>query len=126
MEDALDPLQDSQPVRGGPECTQYLCVPVALEHAPEGRYILCRGYMRLHVALEGKIELPRTGFGVGRGHRKFQDGKNPVDGNMRDACRAESTSGNALSRQLRRQARLWGEVGENTIHDENLCAHQQV
>lgn len=108
-------------------------MPEALKHAAEGRYILRCGYMRLHVAPEGKTELlPRTGPRVGRaqglvrGHRMFQVGKNPLDGNMRDASRAESTSGSALSRQLRKQARMWGEVDENTFHDENLCAHQQV
>jgi hypothetical protein len=82
--------------------------------------------MRSYAALEGKGEPPRTGIAAGRaqgvGDKMFQDAKSPLDGNIRDVFRAESTAGSALRRQLRTQAQTWG--GENTFHDANRCAHQ--
>lgn len=89
-------------------------MPNSLEHAAEGRCILYPGYMRSCVALEGNAELPRAGFaagraqGVGLGNKMFQDAKSLLDGNIRGAFRAESTTGSALRRQLRTRAQMWG------------------
>ena len=132
VKDALGPLSDSRREKGDPEHTRRLRVPKALERVTESRHILYPEYMRSYVALEGKAELARTGFAAGRaqgvvlGHKMFQVAKSLPDGNIRDACRAESMTESALRRQLRTGAQMWAQGGENTFHDENLCAHQQV
>lgn len=88
--------------------------------------------MRSYVALEGKGELPRTGFEAGRaqggalGRKMFRVAKSPLGGDKRDASRAESTTGSALRRRPRTEGRMWGQEGKGTFHDANLCAHQGV